>query len=497
MSTPKAYWAAVLTESAGRFVPADERILLVRRPSVWWILFHRWPLLVIPAALLLAVHFAFVAATGTRPPLSVTLFGKPWVVSLPVLALLWALLVLEYQVLAWLSRLYVLTERRMFAVAGIVARDAGEVPLANIQHDVVTQSTWERVLNLGTVGVATAGGDGPVLRWLSVPNPDRVLSALRGAIDRGRSGGRGEAAELEGATARGAGGESGGVAGGVSVLASGSLRTVDVVEPMRLVGNEADASRPVMPMAPVVPSAGTSTGLSAGHAFEFVATSEARADAAKAVPQEGRVEMAWCPVIGIAGGIGSGKSAVAAAFQRLGCVVIDSDKEAKAALDRADVRLKLAEWWGPGVLLDSGGINRKAVADVVFANPAERRRLEELIHPLIRARRGDLKERAKAAGAAGVIVDAPLLFEAGVDAECDLVVFVDAPREQRLARVRSTRGWEGGELDRREASQMALDEKRARSSLVVMNDGTQAELEGRVAAAWAEILELRPRIGSN
>jgi dephospho-CoA kinase len=493
LSTPKSYWAALLTESAGRFVPADERVLLVRRPSVWWIIFHRWKWLVFPPAILVASHFAYRAATGSPPPLNVSVFGTKWLVSLPVVALIWALVVLEYQVLAWLSRLYVLTERRIFAVAGVIARDAGEVPLANIQHDVVTQNTWERLLNLGTVGVATAGGDGPVLRWLSVPNPDRVLSALRGAIDRMRVAPGPQqplASVATGATDSADRRDSGSL--GVGVMASNASLTLDslVLNPPR------DAMGPE-PSPHVTPAA-----------FSFVERGANRASgqeyqASPTVPPTEHISdtMAWFPVIGIAGGIGSGKSAVAAAFAALGCVVIDSDKEAKAALDRADVRAKLAQWWGPQVLIadgpDAGKVNRKVVADLVFKSPADRRRLEELIHPLIRARRADLKARAKASSAAGVVVDAPLLFEAGVDAECDLVVFVDAPRAERLSRVAQTRGWAAEELDRRQASQMPLDEKRARSNLVLVNDGSPEELSRRVSALWREIQALRPSPGSS
>lgn len=498
LSTPKSYWAALLTESAGRFVPADERVLLVRRPSVWWIIFHRWKWLAIPPAILVAIHFAYTAATGTPPPLNMSAFGTKWLISLPVVALIWALIVLEYQVLAWLSRLYVLTERRIFAVAGVIARDAGEVPLANIQHDVVTQNTWERLLNLGTVGVATAGGDGPVLRWLSVPNPDRVLSALRGAIDKMRVVPNAPATP---ATVS-AGGSDAVDGRGAGSLTSSVMASNAPLTPGPLVLNPLVLNPPRDPIGPepipqVTPAAFAFVDRAAPRGSGQESTSSATTPPAESLSDT----MAWFPVIGIAGGIGSGKSAVAAALAALGCVVIDSDKEAKAALDRADVRATLAQWWGPEVLIadgpDAGKVNRKAVADLVFKNPTDRRRLEELIHPLIRARRADLKARAKASSAAGVVVDAPLLFEAGVDTECDLVVFVDAPRAQRLARVAQTRGWTPEELDRREASQMPLDEKRARSNLVVANDGSPEELSRRVAALWRDIQALRPSPGSN
>ncbi|MCC6951477.1 MAG: dephospho-CoA kinase [Phycisphaerales bacterium] len=199
-------------------------------------------------------------------------------------------------------------------------------------------------------------------------------------------------------------------------------------------------------------------------------------------------------VIGLAGGIGSGKSAVAGVFASRGYVVLDSDAQAKEALDRPAVRAELVKWWGSRILTPDGRVNRKALADVIFADPAERQRLEALVHPLVRAERASLIARASAAGAPGVIVDAPLLFEAGSDAECDLVIFVEAPEGQRLARVLQTRGWSADELRRREKAQIPLETKRARSDLVIVNDADLASLVHQVDAAITSMGSL-PRRG--
>ncbi len=174
-------------------------------------------------------------------------------------------------------------------------------------------------------------------------------------------------------------------------------------------------------------------------------------------------------VIGLAGGIGAGKSSVAAAFGRLGCAVIDSDAEAKAALDRPAVRDELVRWWGAGVLDANGRVDRAAVAKRVFDAPDQRARLEALIHPLIRRTRGQAQAEARAAGAPAIIYDAPLLFEAGLDDRCDAVVFVDCPREERLRRLRASRGWDEAEVSRREAAQIPAAEKRRRSGYVIDN----------------------------
>ncbi|GJM19027.1 MAG: hypothetical protein DHS20C14_12400 [Phycisphaeraceae bacterium] len=192
-------------------------------------------------------------------------------------------------------------------------------------------------------------------------------------------------------------------------------------------------------------------------------------------------------VIGIVGGVGSGKSTVARAFERLGCMVSDSDREAAAVLTREDVKHQLVEWWGPDVLTTDGGVDRSAVAMIVFADDAERRRLEGLVHPLLHETRRALIARAGRLGAPGVVIDAPLLFEAGVDRECDAVVFVETPRQARLERVRAARGWDETELDRREKAQLPLERKRERSDYVVINAGHAEEIDHQVGRVFQAI----------
>lgn len=194
-------------------------------------------------------------------------------------------------------------------------------------------------------------------------------------------------------------------------------------------------------------------------------------------------------ILGLAGGIGSGKSAVAAALGELGFVVSDSDAGARAVLERPEVVEELVQAFGRGVLDASGKPDRRAIADAVFGDEARRRTLEQIVHPRLHEERARLVETARARGASGVVVDAPLLFEAGVDAECDAVIFVDTPRAVRLERVVEGRGWTEAELTRREAAQMPLDEKRRRSHQVVENDGDLDALRARVRAAVEAIRE--------
>jgi dephospho-CoA kinase len=192
-------------------------------------------------------------------------------------------------------------------------------------------------------------------------------------------------------------------------------------------------------------------------------------------------------VLGLIGGIGAGKSAVAAALSRRGFQVIDSDKEAKAALDLPHVRDQLVAWWGNDILAPDGRVDRSKVAAIVFGDPAQRRRLEELVHPIVKGTRAQMVARARAQHMRGVVVDAPLLLEAGVDKECDAVLFVDAPLKQRLERVKSTRGWTEDELRRRESAQTPLEEKRRRADETIVNDADLPTLERRVDEALARL----------
>ncbi|MFN0130976.1 MAG: dephospho-CoA kinase [Phycisphaerales bacterium] len=198
------------------------------------------------------------------------------------------------------------------------------------------------------------------------------------------------------------------------------------------------------------------------------------------------------PVIGIAGGIGAGKSAFARALEALGCIVVDSDREARAALELPEVRERLREWWGDRPFGTDGKVDRSAVAAIVFADEAERKRLEGLIHPMLKRKRAAMKAEAAARGVPAMVVDAPLLFEAGVDAECDAVVFVDSPREARLERVLRTRGWDEAEFDRRERAQMDVTEKKQRSTMVVENTGDAAALATMARDVLAKLLEGQP-----
>lgn len=175
------------------------------------------------------------------------------------------------------------------------------------------------------------------------------------------------------------------------------------------------------------------------------------------------------PIIGIIGGIGSGKSFVASLFGELGAYVIKSDDLVHDVYRQPAVLQTLRTWWGEDVISADGSVNRKAVAAWVFSDRAELKRLEGLVYPLVNAERERLMvEAAKDPAVTAFVWDTPMLVETDLHQLCDAVVFVDAPLDVRLARV-SKRGWAAEELLRREKLQLALDKKRTVSDYVLSN----------------------------
>lgn len=195
------------------------------------------------------------------------------------------------------------------------------------------------------------------------------------------------------------------------------------------------------------------------------------------------------PVIGILGGIGSGKSLVARQLASLGCGVIEADALAKAELDAPAVREELVRWWGPAVLDALGRVDRKAVGAIVFQQPEQLARLEALVHPRVHAQRAVLRQRYHADPAVRAIVeDMPLLLEKGFEDQCDVLVFVEASPATRLARVMRSRGWDQAELDRRQKSQLPLDTKARQADYVIDNNGGEAECFAQVRQMLSQIL---------
>lgn len=175
------------------------------------------------------------------------------------------------------------------------------------------------------------------------------------------------------------------------------------------------------------------------------------------------------PIIGLAGGIGSGKSHVARLLEQFGGCRVDSDEMIRTAYTHPSIRREVAGRFGEDVLDPSGAVDRKKLAAIVFHDPQQRRWLEQLLHPIANAARVEVMDQAaRNPEMVAYVWDSPLLFETRLNELCDTVVFVDAPRADRLKRV-AERGWDDAELTRRENAQWPLDKKRALSDHCLSN----------------------------
>ena len=189
------------------------------------------------------------------------------------------------------------------------------------------------------------------------------------------------------------------------------------------------------------------------------------------------------PVIGVIGGIGSGKSRVAAEFARRGAVIIAGDLLGHEALLQPDVKEQVVNRWGEGVFDDRGEVDRRKMARIVFADRAELRALEGMIFPWIE--RGivqGIREAQWDPEVALVVLDAAVLLEAGWNSYCDRIVYVHATRAQRLARTAAQRGWTAKQVDARAAAQATLTDKVSRADDVIDNSRSPAETARQVDA---------------
>ncbi|HLL68531.1 MAG TPA: dephospho-CoA kinase [Micromonosporaceae bacterium] len=189
------------------------------------------------------------------------------------------------------------------------------------------------------------------------------------------------------------------------------------------------------------------------------------------------------PVVGLTGGIGSGKSAVARRLASHGALIIDADRLARQVVEPGTTGLAaVVEAFGPDILTAAGSLDRAALARRVFGDVAARRRLESVIHPLVRQRTADI---IAAAPSGSVIVnDVPLLVETGRAAGCDLVIVVLAAQDVRIDRLVRQRGMTVEEARARIAAQATDAQRRAVADIVISNDGTLEALNAEVDRVW-------------
>ena len=186
------------------------------------------------------------------------------------------------------------------------------------------------------------------------------------------------------------------------------------------------------------------------------------------------------PVIGLIGGMGSGKSLVAAELARHGGLVISGDRLGHEALAQTEIRTRIIQRWGTEVLDREGKVNRGRLAEIVFANPDERRELEALSFPYIERRIGEeIAAGQENPDAKFLVLDAAVMLEAGWNKYCDRLVYVAAPPELRLQRLLG-RGLTEKDVRARQEAQWSLDNKAGRADVVLENAGSAEALKWKV-----------------
>ena len=206
-------------------------------------------------------------------------------------------------------------------------------------------------------------------------------------------------------------------------------------------------------------------------------------------------------VVGLSGGIASGKSTVAEVFRELGAVVIDADaivRELQAP--GSPVLGELARAFGAGILDAAGALDRKALGDIAFRDAAARARLGAILHPRVGAEMARRLAAAREAGAELVVLDIPLLFEGraagkggAASLDFDATVLVYVPEALQIERLMERDDCDRDEALRRIRAQLPIDEKRALADHVIDNSGTREETARQARALYPVLLGRSPR----
>ncbi len=196
-------------------------------------------------------------------------------------------------------------------------------------------------------------------------------------------------------------------------------------------------------------------------------------------------------VLGIAGGIASGKSHVAKMFESLGASVLDGDAIGHEVMVEPEVIEQAKRRWGSHILGVSGALDRKAIAAHVFGADAkavhELEFWESVVHPLIAARLQAKLEEIRNSGRTKVaVLDAAVMFKSGWHRHCDRIVFIEVPEETRRQRARQ-RGWTDAQFTAREGAQTSVDEKRRIADFVIDNSGTFDQTYEQVRTLWSTL----------
>jgi dephospho-CoA kinase len=193
-------------------------------------------------------------------------------------------------------------------------------------------------------------------------------------------------------------------------------------------------------------------------------------------------------LVGLTGGIGSGKSTVARLLERHGAVVIDADQLAREAVEKGGPGFeRVVDAFGPSVLTPAGDLDRSALAARIFSDPVQKATLEAIVHPEVARRFSESVDRYRATDRVVVYVT-PLLVELGLAPAFDAVIVVTASPHLRVSRVASDRGLSPDEVRRRMAAQATDDQRAEVADVLIDNDGSLAELEPQVDRLWGDLV---------
>jgi dephospho-CoA kinase len=194
-------------------------------------------------------------------------------------------------------------------------------------------------------------------------------------------------------------------------------------------------------------------------------------------------------VIGLTGGIATGKSTVAAMLAARGAVIVDADLLAREVIAPGEPGYdEVVARFGPDVVDATGVLDRSRLAAVIFADPAARTDLEAITHPRIGALMQARISAAMASSAPLTVADIPLLFERGRDAAFPETLLVYAPREVQLLRMRERDGWDDAAARQRLDAQLPIDEKRSRATWVINNGGSLSATAAQVSVWWGDVV---------
>jgi dephospho-CoA kinase len=192
-------------------------------------------------------------------------------------------------------------------------------------------------------------------------------------------------------------------------------------------------------------------------------------------------------LVGLTGGIGSGKTTVARMLEERGAVVFDADVLARDAIAPGTPgHDRVVERFGPNVLAPGGDIDREALASMVFSDPAARRDLEAIVHPEVRRLFAESTAEFRDTDAV-VVMSAPLLVETGMHTAFEVLIVVSAPVETQVDRLLRDRGMSEPAIRGRIEAQLPLEEKAEVADILIDNEGSLEELEGQVERVWAEL----------